>query len=341
LAVAQRARQCPPRPRFPRRAGSRGGAAGALVHRQGRSRGIRGPLPASALRRHEEAHRHRPELDRRSADPADGRAVRRARRADAAEHGERAARSVAGEPQDRAVHHPRPRGGDRARRPRRRADRRTGAHQGRLRGRPAAAARRRRDPPQPRFHRALSPDLGRPARRGEALLRGGWAMTSARHDEAPALTLASGAAPPRRLLVLALRLGVLVVLVGIWQVLADTGAIDPFFFSRPSAIAAQIWRWLVGGYIWPHLLVTLVEALLAFVIGTVLGIAAGLAFARIELLAAVFDPYIRIFNALPRVILAPIFILWFGLGIASKVALGVTLVFFVVFFNTFQGIREV
>ena len=164
---------------------------------------------------------------------------------------------------------------------------------------------------------------------------------SARDDEAPALTLASGTAPPRRLLVLALRLGVLVVLVGIWQSLADTGAIDPFFFSRPSAIAAQIWRWLVGGYIWPHLLVTLVEALLAFVIGTVLGIAAGLAFARIELLAAVFDPYIRIFNALPRVILAPIFILWFGLGIASKIALGVTLVFFVVFFNTFQGIREV
>jgi NitT/TauT family transport system permease protein len=164
---------------------------------------------------------------------------------------------------------------------------------------------------------------------------------SARDNEAPALTLASGTAPPRRLLVLALRLGVLVAFVSVWQVLADTGAIDPFFFSRPSAIAAQIWRWLVSGYIWPHLLVTLVEALLAFVIGTVLGIAAGLAFARIELLAAVFDPYIRIFNALPRVILAPIFILWFGLGIASKVALGVTLVFFVVFFNTFQGIREV
>jgi NitT/TauT family transport system permease protein len=87
--------------------------------------------------------------------------------------------------------------------------------------------------------------------------------------------------------------------------------------------------------------VTLLEALLAFAIGAVLGVGAGLAFARIELLAAVFDPYIRILNALPRVILAPIFILWFGLGVASKVALGVTLVFFVVFFNTFQGIREV
>ena len=138
-----------------------------------------------------------------------------------------------------------------------------------------------------------------------------------------------------------LQLAVFLLLVGVWQVLAAFGFIDPFFFSQPSAIAAKIVEWLTGGYIWPHLAVTLLEALLAFVIGAVLGVAAGLAFARIELLAAVFDPYIRILNALPRVILAPIFILWFGLGVASKVALGVTLVFFVVFFNTFQGIREV
>ena len=138
-----------------------------------------------------------------------------------------------------------------------------------------------------------------------------------------------------------LQVAVFALLVGVWQALAAFNLIDPFFFSRPSAIAAKIWEWLLGGYIWPHLAVTLLEALLAFVIGAMLGIAAGLAFARIELLAAVFDPYIRILNALPRVILAPIFILWFGLGVASKVALGVTLVFFVVFFNTFQGIREV
>jgi sulfonate transport system permease protein len=146
---------------------------------------------------------------------------------------------------------------------------------------------------------------------------------------------------PRRGVVLLLQLGVFVLIVGTWQVLAATGLIDPFFYSRPSAIAAKIWDWLSSGYIWPHLAVTLVEAMLAFVIGSALGIAAGLALARIDLLAAIFDPYIRILNALPRVILAPIFILWFGLDIASKVALGVTLVFFVVFFNTFQGIREV
>ena len=146
---------------------------------------------------------------------------------------------------------------------------------------------------------------------------------------------------PHRLLTTALQIGVFVLLCVVWQGLADADLIDPFFFSRPSDIAGQIWRWMASGYIWPHLAVTLAEAMMAFAIGAVAGIACGLAFARIELLAAVFDPYIRIFNALPRVILAPIFILWFGLGMASKVALGVTLVFFVVFFNTFQGIREV
>ena len=144
-----------------------------------------------------------------------------------------------------------------------------------------------------------------------------------------------------RMLTLALQIGVFAALVGGWQILADTGAIDAFFFSRPSEIAAQIGRWLVSGFIWPHLAVTLAEAMMGFVIGTVAGLVAGFAFARVELLARVFDPYIRIFNALPRVILAPILILWFGLGMASKVALAVTLVFFVVFFNTFQGIREV
>ena len=141
--------------------------------------------------------------------------------------------------------------------------------------------------------------------------------------------------------VVALQIVTFLALMAAWQALSAAKILDPFFFSRPSDIALRIWEWLSSGFIWEHLAVTLIEALLAFALGTLFGIAFGLAFARVELLAAVFDPYIRIFNALPRVILAPIFILWFGLGVASKVALGVTLVFFVVFFNTFQGIREV
>jgi NitT/TauT family transport system permease protein len=141
--------------------------------------------------------------------------------------------------------------------------------------------------------------------------------------------------------IIALQIVTFLALMAAWQTLSAAKILDPFFFSRPSDIALRIWEWLASGFIWEHLAVTLIEALLAFALGTLFGVAFGLAFARVELLAAVFDPYIRIFNALPRVILAPIFLLWFGLGIASKVALGVTLVFFVVFFNTYQGVREV
>lgn len=159
--------------------------------------------------------------------------------------------------------------------------------------------------------------------------------------EASELASASVRRKPSRKLVLSLQVLTFIALMGIWQVLSVTQILDPFFFSRPSDIALRIWQWLASGFIWEHLATTLIEALLAFALGTLSGVLFGLAFARVELLAAVFDPYIRILNALPRVILAPIFLLWFGLGIASKVALGVTLVFFVVFFNTYQGVREV
>jgi NitT/TauT family transport system permease protein len=87
--------------------------------------------------------------------------------------------------------------------------------------------------------------------------------------------------------------------------------------------------------------VTLVETVLAFAIGTVLGLALGLWLALSPIAAALADPYIKALNSMPRVILAPIFAVWFGLGIASKVALGVTLVFFIVFFNVYQGVKEV
>jgi len=117
--------------------------------------------------------------------------------------------------------------------------------------------------------------------------------------------------------------------------------LDPFFFSTPAAVLARTASDLMGTEIWQHIGVTLVETVLAFAIGAGGGILFGFAFARRPWLSAVFDPYIQIANALPRVVLAPIFALWFGLGIWSKVALGFTLVFFVVFFNVYQGLREV
>jgi NitT/TauT family transport system permease protein len=132
-----------------------------------------------------------------------------------------------------------------------------------------------------------------------------------------------------------------VLLLAAWELGARAGVLDPFFFSQPSAILGQIWTWLTGGTVFRHLWVTLVEALLALLIGTAAGLGVGFLLARVRVLAEVLDPYIKVLNSLPRVVLAPIFLLWFGLGIWSKVAFGFTLVFFIVFFNTYQGIREV
>lgn len=125
-----------------------------------------------------------------------------------------------------------------------------------------------------------------------------------------------------------------------WQGLATAGIIDPFFFSRPSDIFARVGRWVTTGSIFPHLLTTVEEAFLSFAIGVTGGVLFGFLLARVRFLSDLLNPYIRMLNALPRVVLAPIFLLWFGLGIWSKVALGVTVVFFIVFFNTYRGVRE-
>ena len=132
-----------------------------------------------------------------------------------------------------------------------------------------------------------------------------------------------------------------VVFITAWQRLVDTKRLDKFFFSRPSDIAARLIQWFSSGSIWPHLAVTMEEAALAFAIGAAAGVVLGFALARSPRIGALLDPYIRVLNALPRVVLAPIFLLWFGLGIWSKVALGVTVGFFIVFFNTHQGVRDV
>ncbi|MDA4634403.1 ABC transporter permease subunit, partial [Escherichia coli] len=107
------------------------------------------------------------------------------------------------------------------------------------------------------------------------------------------------------------------------------------------AVGKRMVQWFMEGSIWYHLGITLTEAALAFIIGSLGGVIIGFWFARKPMLAAVFDPYVKAANALPRVVLAPIFALWLGLGIWSKVALGVTLVFFIVFFNVYQGVKEV
>ncbi|MGS0743656.1 ABC transporter permease [Glaciimonas sp. GG7] len=153
---------------------------------------------------------------------------------------------------------------------------------------------------------------------------------------------------------------VLVIFFAIWH-LVTRNPQTAFFFGEPAKVLVRVWQWFtvgsgsldVGfgdatwftltfpGEIYSHLLVTLTETMLAFGIGTVLGLGVGLWLALSPLTSAILDPYIKASNAMPRVILAPIFAMWFGLGIWSKVALAVTLVFFIVFFNVYQGVKEV
>jgi NitT/TauT family transport system permease protein len=133
----------------------------------------------------------------------------------------------------------------------------------------------------------------------------------------------------------------LVAMFFVWFALTESGVLPSFFFGRPVVVLERVGAWFASGKIYPHLAVTLVETVLAFAIGTILGVAFGLWLGLHRVASALLDPYIKAANAMPRVILAPIFAVWFGLGVASKVALGITLVFFIVFFNVFQGVREV
>jgi len=149
-----------------------------------------------------------------------------------------------------------------------------------------------------------------------------------------------------RLRLLAAQVLVAVVAVLLWQILTTVPILGvkllpPFFFSTPADVAQRIAKWLAQGTIWYHLWITLIESILAFLLGSLAGILIGFWFARQPLVAAVLDPYVKMTNSLPRVVLAPIFALWLGLGIWSKVALGFTLVFPIVFFNVYQGVREV
>ena len=158
----------------------------------------------------------------------------------------------------------------------------------------------------------------------------------------------------RRGLVLFPRVAVAVVIVSTWEIGTRLGCygrdtatcvIDKFFYGQPSGIWSQLVTWVQDGTsqgpLWEQIFVTLEETVLGFAIGVVLGIAFGVLLGRNRLLSDVAGPYIKAFNAMPRVVLGSIFIIALGFDIPSKVALAVVLVFFVVFFNAFQGVREV
>ncbi|WP_088501541.1 ABC transporter permease [Burkholderia ubonensis] len=148
----------------------------------------------------------------------------------------------------------------------------------------------------------------------------------------------------RRQLIIGLRIAVLVIVLGGWELAARLKWIDSFFFSQPTLIFAQIQDWFVNGTSQGPLLtqvwVTLEETTIGFLIGSVAGVICGIVLGRNKLMADVFGLYIQIANSIPRVVLGSVFVIALGLGMASKIALAVVMVFFVVFGNAFQGVRE-
>ena len=111
--------------------------------------------------------------------------------------------------------------------------------------------------------------------------------------------------------------------------------------SQPTEIARGIVDVFATGEIWPHFQTTLTEMVVGYVLGAITGVVLGVLFGRVKLLGEIFNPYITVFNGIPKVALAPVFVIWFGIGVMSKIAIIFTMVFFVVFINTFGGLRSV
>ena len=125
-----------------------------------------------------------------------------------------------------------------------------------------------------------------------------------------------------------------------WE-LASGPLIDPFFISEPSAVFAKLADWIRRGELFAHLGITLYATVIGFALGVVSGFSIGFIFGRYERVGAVFDPYITAIYCLPKIALAPLFIMWFGIGIESKIAMSAVIVFFLVFLNTYSGVRDV
>jgi len=150
-----------------------------------------------------------------------------------------------------------------------------------------------------------------------------------------------------RQLVWGARIATFVLIFGLWELLTakSVGVIDPFFWGRPSGIWNQLVDWVQHGTqfgsIWLQIWTTLKEAGLGFIFGVLSGMVVGITLGQFRFLSEVLDPYIKVVNAVPRIVLASLFIVAFGVGTSSKVVTAAVLVFFGVFFNAYQGVREV
>jgi len=138
---------------------------------------------------------------------------------------------------------------------------------------------------------------------------------------------------------------VLILVFGGWQLFTSLKIVDPFFFGQPSGIVRTAWQWVQHGTnqgsIWLQIYTTMEEAVFGFFIGVAAGVVVGVLLGQFRFLSDVLSPYIKAVNALPRIVLGALFVIVLGLGISSKIVLAAFLVFFVVFFNAYQGVREV
>lgn len=137
-----------------------------------------------------------------------------------------------------------------------------------------------------------------------------------------------------------LRLGLLLAFLALWQAAQLLGA-NPMFISNPLAVFDQLVEWLGDGTIAMHTWITVQEVALGYVIGAVTGALAGFVLASIHLIYDVFEPFMMALYSIPKVALAPLFIVWFGIGIEMKIILAAVSVFFLVFLNTAAGVRDV
>ena len=149
----------------------------------------------------------------------------------------------------------------------------------------------------------------------------------------------------RKLAILVTQVFVLILVFGGWQLFTSLKIVDPFFFGQPSGIVRTAWQWVQHGTnqgsIWLQIYTTMEEAVFGFFIGVAAGIVVGVLLGQFRFLSDVLSPYIKAVNALPRIVLGALFVIVLGLGISSKIVLAAFLVFFVVFFNAYQGVREV
>jgi NitT/TauT family transport system permease protein len=139
----------------------------------------------------------------------------------------------------------------------------------------------------------------------------------------------------------AVRIVLIAALLALWQYLSDSGHLNQLFFSRPSSIWDEIVQLAQGGGLLSQILATLYEAAAGFVLGTVAGVAIGFGLALVPRVGEILDPFVAVFNALPRLALAPLMLLWFGYGHESKIVLVFSLVVFILLINTQAGAMSI